>query len=590
MASNYVKNFAKLPNVKYRRSMFDLPFRHKTTFNLGELIPVYWQDVSPGDSFKIDCNMVLRLTSQLVKPIFDNLFLDCYFFFIPNRLTDSRWAEVMGENPNPWARSSYPEVPKIVFNDGFGKARIGSLFDYFGVPSGETQGVTLDGLGISLLPFNAYAKIWNDWFRDENLQYERNIYTNPTSTVGGYTRSISVTANGYVFAGQPNYYMYMPLKVNKIHDYFTSCLPAPQKGASVNIPLGGTAPVFAGDVDFDDVKDKLTESLRFANYFYSGGARTDWSIIPSSNTLTFVPSYGTASTGEPSGTLSVATVSGVVGDSGAYYAPYNLQADLSSATAINVNDWRYLVALQRMLEKDARGGTRYVEFLREHFGVVSPDARLQRSEFLGGTRIPVNINQVVQTSATVEDSAQGNVSAFSLSNGSTRFQKGFVEHGIVMGVVCVRQFHTYQQGLNKRFRRFKRTDFYDPVFNNLGEQPVYTSELFLGGGGSTSDLVDLGQVFGYNEAWADYRCGESRISGALRSSASGTLDVWHLGDKYLNAPTLTQEFIEETPVYLDRALAVPHTEAPQFLLDCLVNNRAIRVMTPYSNPSLVNGV
>lgn len=589
-----IKDFSRLPNVRYRRTLFNLPFRHKTTFNLGDLVPIYWQEVSPGDTFSVDSNFVLRLNSQLVKPIMDNLFLDTYYFFVPNRLAVKNWSEIMGENKDScWKQTIEQTVPFVRVPNGE-KAVKGSIANFIGVPLGED----LKGKKISKIPFNAYALIYNEWFRDENLQ-DPVLITDKTSDENGGT----INANAFA----PNNYLGLVAKANKIHDYFTSCLPQPQKGDAVTLSFGDTAPVVGdgqplGLTGLNDPHLNNTYSVynltpnSAINAAGSGGLPADFDYHTAMYTLGMTPVANVATENDVNSTvyyrnsdypqeMPTYNLNGSAKSYALGVSPRpdfsGLKTDLSQATAISVNDFRYAFQLQKMLEKDARGGTRYVEFLATHFGVTSPDARMQRPEYLGGNRTPINVSQVVQTSESTDTSKQGNVSAFSLTNGSAKWSKGFTEHGIVMCLVVVRQLHTYQQGLHKKLSRFKRTDFYDPIFNNIGEQPVYTKELY----GAVDDDTE---IFGYNEAWAEYRSGESRVSGELSSTYAQTLDNWHLGDDYETSPYLTGSFIEETPIYLDRCLAVPSTTSDQFLIDFYLTNKAIRVMQPYSIPGFVD--
>jgi hypothetical protein len=538
-------NFSTVPNINISRSKFTARYHHKTSFNMGKLIPFDVIEVLPGDTFKLKMNEVCRISSALIRPIMDNLFLDVYYFFVPNRLSFNKWAEVMGENKQGhWVPSKEVDVPTFQF----GEVKQGTIADYFGLPINQYLGHTLYVPKVSILPFNAYALIWNEYFRDQNNQDPvQLVHTSMSFGNANYNWTPNNYANAY------------PAPVCKLHDYFTSALPAPQKGEAVKFSLVGDAQVV------------------------------------NATTGKFVPNLFT-STGDPVGVaarLYASSSGGLgIGDpvlSGTEAHPDPLQmalmAKTSDLTVANVNDLRFAFQLQKMLEKDARGGTRYREYLQSHFGVTSPDSRMQVPEFLGGARLPVSIEQVEQTAPGEGENTVGQVGAYSLSSGRSGFTKGFVEHGFVIGVLCVRQHHTYQQGIEKFWTRRKRTDFYDPVFANIGEQPIYQSELFY----DNSETADYSNtVFGYQEAWADYRYKPSRISGELRSTVTNSMDIWHLGDKYANAPILGNQFLSETTEYLDRALAVPSTTANQFIIDIYIENEMIRPMPVYSVPGLID--
>nr|WNN13212.1 MAG: major capsid protein [Gokushovirinae sp.] len=534
-----MSNFSTVPNINISRSKFTSRYHHKTSFNMGKLIPFDIIEVLPGDTFKLKMNEVCRISSALIRPIMDNLFLDVYYFFVPNRLSMDKWAEVMGEKKNGhWA----PTTVQNVITATIKQVKQCSIPDYFGLPLGDSF---TSNPKVSILPFNAYALIWNEFFRDENNQDPVQLWN------GNFTGS---TTTGEW--SPTNYVQSYPAPVCKLHDYFTSALPAPQKGEAVKFSLVGDAPVVDGGGE---------NPFRLSVY----------GSVPS-NPLAF----GSTTTGNNVAYLSLPNGTYSISDT----APqFSLKAQTSDMTVANVNDLRFAFQLQKMLEKDARGGTRYREYLQSHFGVTSPDSRMQVPEFLGGARLPVSIEQVEQTAPGEGASTVGQVGAYSLSNGRAGFTKGFVEHGFVIGVLCVRQHHTYQQGLEKFWTRMKRTDFYDPVFANIGEQPIYQSELFFD---KTKDNTK--DVFGYQEAWADYRYKPSRISGELRSTATNSMDVWHLGDNYANAPILGNQFLSETTEYLDRALAVPSTTANQFIIDIYTENEMIRPMPVYSVPGLID--
>lgn len=538
-------NFSSVPNINISRSKFTARYHHKTSFNMGKLIPFDVIEVLPGDTFKLKMNEVCRISSALIRPIMDNLFLDVYYFFVPNRLSMDKWNEVMGEN-----KSGYwvPATEQKVITHQFGEVKQGSIPDYMGLPLGNfgsTPGFHYPT--VSILPFNAYALIWNEYFRDENNQAPVQLLN--TSKGSSTCKPWSPT----------NYCNAYPAPVCKLHDYFTSALPAPQKGEAVKFSLVEDVPVTNGDGSIKFSPKLFSNSTVTANQLFIAGSvpTNDGNLYHMSSTLSG------AGTDNP--------------------VQMSLIAKTSEIPVANVNDLRFAFQLQKMLEKDARGGTRYREYLQSHFGVTSPDSRMQVPEFLGGARLPISIEQVEQTTSGEGENTLGKVGAYSLSGGKSGFTKGFVEHGFVIGVLCVRQHHTYQQGLEKFWLRKKRTDFYDPVFANIGEQPIYQKELYWDAN-SKNDT----EVFGYQEAWADYRYKPSRISGELRSTATNSMDIWHLGDNYANAPILGDQFLSETTEYLDRALAVPSTTANQFIIDIYTENEMIRPMPVYSVPGLID--
>ena len=558
-------SYSNVPMLKYSRSMFDLSHKCLTSMNVGDLVPVFLEEVYPGDTFKITGNCVCRTSSPLIRPVMDNLFLDVYYFYVPNRIIYDKFVNVMGENTeSAWVGSIPYTIPQIANGSVSSK----SVADYLGLPVGLTLGMPSDEYQVSVLPFRAFAKVWDDWFRDENNVLPMHVQT------GGYATSEGLNNRDW---GPNNYTGKLP-KVAKFHDMFTSALPSPQKGNEVELALGRFADVVVGD-------DRQSDNLYIPG---SSGATSGLAFHASSTAIRdqqYLP-LGIKAMAGGSGILATQGSNQNSSNNGPYY-PSNLYADLSTATSASVNDLRLAFQLQKMLERDARGGTRFVEYLMCHWGVVSPDGRLQRSEFLGGKRTPLNINQVTQTTGatTTDQNELGQLGAQSLTFARSRATKGFVEHGFVIGVACIRQFHTYQQGIRKFWNhRIKRTDFYDPVFANIGEQPVWASELYAG----TKTTVGKDRVFGYQEAWVELRKSPNMITGQMRTGVDNSLDIWHLGDNYGNVPVLGADFIEETPVYLDRALTVPSTTQDQFICDFYFENIAYRRLPTYSVPSLID--
>jgi hypothetical protein len=528
-------NFAMIPKADIPRSSFNRQSTYKTTFDAGYLIPFYADEVLPGDSFRVGCTMFARLATPLF-PTMDNLHLDTFFFFVPIRLIWTNWVKMMGEQDNPGDSISYttPTVTSPVA--GY---VVGTLYDYLGLP---TVGQLGGGATYTHSAFwtRAYNLIWNQWFRDENLQ-----------------NSVTVDKGD----GPDTYSNYVLLRRGKRKDYFTSALPWPQKGATaVSLPLGTTAPIKTNATNL------VTGAQNPIKFLLATGS------TPSNNTGTFGNSDGSFGQTSTAGALNAS----------AY--PANLYADLSAATAATINQLRLAFQTQRVLERDARGGTRYTEIVRSHFGVTSPDARLQRAEYLGGGSSPVIINPTVQTSGT---SASGTTTPMGTLAGvgavvarNHGFTQSFTEHGVILGLMSVRADLTYQQGVRKMWNRSTRYDYYLPAFAMLGEQSILNREIYADGSANDTN------VFGYMERWAEYRYRPSMITGLFKSTSAGTLDAWHLAQKFASLPTLNDTFIQDTPP-LERALAVTST-GKELLLDAFINERLARAMPMYSVPGMID--
>lgn len=549
MSRNENTRFALNPtNLDIARSTFRRDHSVKLSFNVGDVIPFYVDEVLPGDTFQVKTSMVVRLQT-LLTPMMDNLYLDTYFYFVPNRIVWQHWRELMGENTqSAWIPTVEYSVPQV--SAPAGGWSIGSIADYMGVPTGVPR------LFVNALPFRAYALIMNEWFRDENLSDPLNIPVDD-ATLGGSNGTNYIT--DVVKGG-------MPFKAAKFHDYFTSALPAPQKGPDVTIPVSGGANYPVQTLS-KEIPGSPTAPLRVKTF-----DEMPYNVIGINKSTAPQPGSVWASQNTPSGNAD-------------FFVPTNLWAiNDGSVSAATINQLRMAFQVQKLYEKDARGGTRYIEILKSHFGVTSPDARLQRPEYLGGNRIPVNINQVVQNSATQPDGTPlGDTAAFSVTTDvHGDFIKSFVEHGFVIGVMVARYDHTYQQGLERFWSRKDRLDYYFPVFANIGEQPILNKEIYAQG--TTQD----DEVFGYQEAWADYRYKPSRVAGEMRSKAPASLDVWHLADEYTTLPKLSDAWIREDKTNVDRVLAVTSSVSNQMFADLYIQCKATRPMPVYSIPGLID--
>ena len=553
MNRNETNRFAVNPtNLDISRSIFNRDKKVLTSGNVGDVIPFYLSEVLPGDTFNVTTSKVVRL-QPMVTPVMDNLYADFYYFFCPTRLVWSHWKEFMGENTeSAWVPQVSYTVPQLVVPSG--GFNVGTIADYLGVPPKAGAGKE-----ISVLPFRVYATVCNDWFRDENLMNPVHVHVDDTTRTGVNTGD---QVTDIELGGKP-------FVACKYFDYFTACLPGAQKasGPTVEFALNGLLPVnsYANKTNIIDgsVHNDL-DSLKFKQDYTS-------SAISSGAGDIGLNAYG--------GTI---VNTSAIGGTAKYITPSNLFADLNNTSIFDINSLRQAFAIQRFYEKQARGGSRYIEVIKSFFNVDSPDARLQRSEYLGGNRVPLNVSDVEQTSATQTGlTPQGNLTGISHTGDvNYDFTKSFTEHGYVLGVMVLRYHHTYQQGLERHWSRKTLFDYYNPTFANLGEMPVYENEIYF-------DSVS-NNVFGYQEAWADYRYSPSSVHGEMRSVASAPLDMWHFADNYNSQPYLGDIWIREDKTNLDRCLAVTSAVSNQFFADLYINNECARPMPMYSIPGLID--
>lgn len=537
MNRNAEQHYSQVPHANVPRARFKRDYALLTTINEGDLVPIYCDEVLPADTAKIDLNALMRMSTPLF-PVMDNCYCDFYFFFVPSRLLWEHFENLMGQNDSTfWAEPTEYTTPKTTAPEG--GWNVGTLADYFGIPTG------VENLQVNSLPFRAYAKIYNEWFRDENLQQPVTMSKTDATTAGSNTGTNLTDAE----AGG------LPLKVCKYKDYFTSCLPSPQKGQAVTLPLTGNAPIRPY------VNNKVDDS----KVYYR-----NWTDI-----------LGQTKTPESENSGDTYHIYGAADKTGNEGNDHALYADLGAIEATTINELRQAIAVQHILERDARTGTRYKEYLQGTWGVTSPDARLDRSEYIGGYRLPININQVIQTSATDTTSPQGNTAAFSMTTMSRNMATySATEHGFIIGLAAVRVDHSYQQGLPRMWTRSTRFSYYDPMLANLGEQAVLNQEIYAQGNAQDEE------VFGYQEAWADYRYRTNMITGEMRSTYSKTLDAWHYADKYDKLPKLSSDWIKEGTENIDRTIAVQSEKSRQFICNFYFDQTWTRAMPIYSLPGL----
>jgi hypothetical protein len=539
MNRNSEQHYNQVPHAEIRRSRFKRDFSLLTTLNEGDLVPIYVDEVLPGDTFKIDLNGLVRMATPLY-PVMDNCNMDVFFFFVPCRLLWEHFVNMMGQNDSTfWAEATEYTTPKTTAPaNGW---NVGTIADYMGIPTG------VPNIQVNSMPLRAYAKIWNEWFRDENLQQ-------PQTMAKGDATSNGTNDKEGIYVGECGGY---PLKVCKHKDYFTSSLPQPQKGQAVPLPLTGNAKLYT--YEDQDLTQKTDMSASNLGFIWQQG-------MTNNNAPTAITTTGTVVTFQ----REEKPTQGFLG------------ADLSSTAATTINELRNAIAVQHILERDARTGTRYKEILKGAWGVTSPDARLDRSEYIGGYRMPININQVIQTSSSNTTSPQGNTAAYSMTTMSRHMcTYSATEHGYVLGLCCVRVDHSYQQGLSRMWTRSTRFSYYDPMLANLGEQPVLNQEIYAQGNAKDEE------VFGYQEAWADYRYRTNIVTSEMRSTYAQSLDAWHYADHYTSLPTLSNEWIKEGTENIARTLAVEDTEhSYQFICNFYFDQTWTRPMPIYSVPGL----
>lgn len=616
--------FSGIPDIKHSRSRFNLSHGHKTTFNVGDLVPIEVREVYPGDTITCSMNAVVRLTSQYIRPVMDNLFLDVYWFFVPNRLIFDHWEDIFGEPaPNQWVSPKKYHVPFLNLQ---GEDRDpGDIADHMGIPYSlqdsdqDTYGFEHD-CWISVLPFRAFAKIYDDWFRDENFVEPMLIQTGYKD--GDTSFSLAPEALNYGDWSPSNYTGRLP-KIAKFSDYFTKCLPAPQKGPAVDIPVQGQGTVngtlFVGNTPQTQAHigtypirvnsvpnqlsrfapDSVSDPENYGLYLGSSPAGVVGTVNGNQPLVAHTgPSTTTSGGVAASGTNVSAPTPGAITYSNLIVKKYTLNPGELEAVVdganFSVNDLRFAFQYQKLLERQAYAGSRYVEQIASMFGVSAGDTRLQRSEFLGGKRTPLNLQQVTQTTGSNSSSSPlGSLGAYSLSRAKGGFNKGIVEHGFIIGVAAVRQQHNYQQGIERFWFRHSEIDFMNPVFSNIGMQPVYKSEIYAdgtikyGNNGTNAILPDY-DTFGYRDAWDDLRFGINKVSGQFRTNHPRSLDFWTFTDYYDNAPVLGKQFIEATSSYVDRTITVPHFSQDQFMFDFWFDMRAYRCLPTFGTPSLID--